>query len=426
MTRRRPRSRSVRGTSMVGTEITVEVGSPGHGGFCVARHEGRAVFVRHTLPGERVVARVTEGGSEDRFWRADAVEIIEASSGRVTPPCPYAGPGLCGGCDWQHATMPTQRQLKGEVVADQLRRLAGLERDVVVEEVPGTGADDGLGWRTRMGYTVDESGRAGLRRHRSHDVVPIDTCLIAHPEIRDAGVEQMGWPSMGAVRASCSGAGELSVVAVPADREDDPHLVEGPATLTEYAAGRSWQVTADGFWQVHPGAADLLVEAVVDGLRPVAGDMVLDLYAGVGLFSGALADRVGAEGGVVAVESSDEAVDDALENLVGLSEESAIIAGDVHEALTDDDAVPEHMDLVVLDPPRTGAKAAVVGEIVTRTPRAVAYVACDPSALARDLATFAAHGYELAELRAFDLFPMTHHVECLAILRPGTDAGQST
>lgn len=439
--RRPTRSKRVRGTSMVGTEITVDVGAPGHGGFCVARHEGRAVFVRHALPGERVVARITEGGSEDRFWRADAVSVLSAAPDRVEPPCPYAAPGGCGGCDWQHASLSAQRALKATVVAEQLRRLAGLTWEVTVE--PVVGDTDGLGWRTRVGYAVDRSGRAGLRRHRSHDVVPVETCLIAHPDIRSMRVEDTSWPGVRAVHAARSGSGERMVVvetrstvpdvaALPDDvavlrrpSEDERAIpVRGGTVLTETAAGRTWQVSAGGFWQVHTGAADTLVAAVVEGLRPVAGEVVLDLYAGVGLFAGAIGPHVGPAGRVVAVEASRVAVDDAATNLADQPHVSAV-AGPVDRVLTDptESRVPDHADLVVLDPPRTGARASVVAAVAARRPRAIAYVACDPAALARDLAEFGGHGYDLASLRAFDLFPMTHHVECVAILRPRDGVG---
>lgn len=412
-------------------EIVVEVTGVGHGGFAVARHEGRVVFVRHALPGERVRARVTEGGDDARYWRADAVEVIDAAPGRVTPPCPYAGPGRCGGCDWQHADLPTQRQLKARVVREQLSRLAGLDRDVEVEAVPGD--DAGLGWRTRVGYAVDDTGRAGLRRHRSHDVYPIETCAIAHPGVRSIGVEQLPWPGMDAVQAVASSTGERLIVAEPGQRDvslpeldDDVSValtrdhggiraVRGEAQVSEQAAGRHWRVSAGAFWQVHPGAADVLTSAVREAAAPRPGEHALDLYSGVGLFSAALADGVGDTGAVTAIEGDKVAAADARHNLSDLPQ-VRVVAGPVEKSLRRER--DEGADVVVLDPPRAGAKLTVVDEIVRRAPRAIAYVACDPAALARDLAAFATHGYELAGLRAFDLFPMTHHVECVARVVP--------
>jgi tRNA/tmRNA/rRNA uracil-C5-methylase (TrmA/RlmC/RlmD family) len=223
------------------------------------------------------------------------------------------------------------------------------------------------------------------------------------------------WPQARTVEAIASGTGDrLRLVTA----RDGATFADGPLVLHEHAAGRDWQVTGSGFWQVHPAAADTLVGAVLTGLDPAPGERVLDLYAGVGLFSAALADRVGPTGHVLAVEADEGAVADALANLADLPQVS-VLGERVERGLSGVDRA----DLVVLDPPRTGARAEVVRAVVATTPRAVAYVACDPAALARDVATFAEHGYRLTSLRAFDLFPMTHHVECVAVLTDsrGTD-----
>jgi len=374
----------------------------------VARHEGIVVFVRHALPGEHVLVEVTEGREGDRFLRADAVQVLEASPDRVEAPCPFSGPGRCGGCDFQHVALPAQRALKAAVVTEQLQRLAGLAVEVVVEEVGGEALEgtDGLGWRTRVQWAVTPGGTAGLRKHRSHDVVPVDRCLIAHSDLPD--VTGSEWPDASAVEAIVSSTGaQLRLVTT----RDGATFADGPLVLHEQAAGRDWQVTGSGFWQVHPAAADALLHAVVSGLAPQAGERALDLYAGVGLFSAALAGAVGVTGHVLAVESEEVAAADAATNLADLPQVS-VLAGRVDRALRE----VERVDLVVLDPPRTGAKRDVVAAIAAASPRAVAYVACDPAALARDVAFFAEHGYVLTSLRAFDLFPMTHHVECVAVL----------
>jgi len=406
--RPRPRSNRGKGADLAGRRFTVETGNVGHGGFVVARHEGVVVFVRHALPGERVVAEVTEGREGDRFLRADAVEVLDASPDRVTPPCPFAGPGRCGGCDFQHATLPAQRSLKAAVVAEQLRRLAGLDVEVRVEPVPGD--QDGLGWRTRVQWAVARDGTVGLRRHRSHEVVPIDRCRIAHPAIAEAPPAPAEVDGAAGVETLVSSTGETLALVTT---RDDRTFADGPTVLHEQAAGRTFEVTGSGFWQVHPAAADTLVDAVLAGLDPQPGERAADLYSGVGLFSAALAERVGPAGHVVAVESDGGAVDDAQGNLADLHQ-VALLADRVDKALATDLVGPR--DLVVLDPPRTGARREVVEGIAALGPREVAYVACDPAALARDVATFAEHGYALASLRAFDLFPMTHHVECVAIL----------
>jgi tRNA/tmRNA/rRNA uracil-C5-methylase (TrmA/RlmC/RlmD family) len=390
----------------VGERYDVRPDRVAHGGFVVARHEGVVVFVRHALPGERVVVEVTEGQEGDRFLRADAVEVLEPSPHRVTPPCPFARPGLCGGCDFQHVSMPFQRELKAAVVGEQLRRLAGLEVDVTVEPVPGDAG--GLGWRTRVQWAIAPEGTPGLRKHRSHDVVAVDVCRIAHPGL--PSVTDSDWPDATSVEALASSTGErLRLVSTG----DGATFADGPPVLHEQARGRDWQVTGSGFWQVHPGAAETLVAAVLDGLDPQPGERAADLYAGVGLFSAALAERVGTSGRVVAIESDAVAVEDAAVNLADLPQVEPV-ADRVDRALRRGAVGP--VDVVVLDPPRTGAKREVVSAIAARGPRSVAYVACDPAALARDVAIFAEHGYTLRSLRAFDLFPMTQHVECVAVL----------
>lgn len=401
----------------VGTVLELDVGAPGHGGFCVARWQGRAVFVRHALPGERVRARVTE--ARRSYLRADAIEVLTASPDRVPPPCPYAGPGRCGGCDWQHVRPVAQRRLKSTVLAEQLRRLAGIEWPVEVAAVPGSA--DGLGWRTRVSFAVRPDGVAGLRRHRSHDVVPVERCLIAAPGVESVGAERTRWPGAAAVEVVASAStGEHTVVVTPrrAGVRSSGPVPGKPANpvVHELAAGRRWRVSGSGFWQVHPAAAELLAGVVTELLAPRYGERALDLYSGVGLFAGVLAAAVGTFGQVLAVEGNAAAVADARHNLADLPQV------EVRRARIDAAAVARWRltpDLIVLDPPRAGAGPALVGVLAGMRPRAVAYVACDPASLARDLAAFAAAGYPLRQLRAFDLFPMTGHIECVALVEPG-------
>ncbi len=403
----------------------VTVGPVAHGGHCVARYDGRVIFVRHALPGEVVRLRVTDT-SHDRFWRGDATEILEPSPDRVAAPCAVAGPGLCGGCDFQHATLAAQRRLKADVVAEQLRRLAGIDWPVEVQDVPAPGVTDGLGWRRRMRYVGGPDGHGGLRRHRSADTVevPEHGCLIATAALAHPPTDvPVGEEVLGV-------AGDDRTLWL---RSDD----RTPPPVTYHAAGRSWRVSGDGFWQTHPGAADVLVDAVLVGLRPRRGETALDLYAGAGLFSGVLA----AAGCTVwSVEGSRTAVDDARHNLADVADRVHLAVGSVERAIgvaagkqwrggpkprsngraqqRSVDPLPPRADLVVLDPPRSGAGRAVMAAVLARRPRAVAYVACDPAALARDLGTALRGGYDLTALDAFDLFPMTHHVECVAILEP--------
>ncbi len=380
-------------------DSVVTVGPIAHGGHCVARLGDRVVFVRHALPGEQVRIVMTDD-RQPRFWRADAVEVLEPSPARVPPPCPVSGPGGCGGCDFQHVDVAAQRELKAQVVAEQLRRLAGIEWSVEVEAAAGR--PDGLGWRTRMRYRVDDSGVAGFRAHRSHRVVPLpeDGCPIADPETPTVAGRE--WPAGAELTAVRAASGGVTLVEGTA--------FEGNAEVVEEAAGREWAVAAGGFWQAHRAAPELLAGAVRDAVRPRPGERAFDLYCGVGLFAGVLAD---AGCRVWAVESNRAAVSMARRNLADMRGQVSVAAGRVEQALR---RLPARADVVVLDPPRSGAGPAVMRQIIARAPRVIAYVACDPAALARDVAAAGRHGYQLTALRAFDLFPMTQHVECIASL----------
>ncbi|MGA3538416.1 class I SAM-dependent RNA methyltransferase [Micromonosporaceae bacterium DT194] len=397
-------------------QVELTVGAVAPGGHCVARHNGQVIFVRHALPGERVLAEITE--VHTGFLRADAVRVIEASPDRVEPPCPYARPGLCGGCDLQHVAPEAQLRWKADVVREQLVRLARLPEPEIdalgvrVEALPG----GTLGWRSRVRYAVDAADRAGLLKHRSHEVVPVQRCLIAHPAIQELPVlsgSGARWPQAEAVSTVASSTGEVTVSTLA---DGTATVVQGQDEVHEEAAGRRWQVPAEAFWQVHPAAADTLTETVLTMLAPVEGERAWDLYGGAGLFAGALADRVGPTGRVTLVESAEQGVTAARENL-GDTPGVEIVAARVETALARR-RITGPVDLVVLDPPRTGAGAAVVRAVTGAGPRAVAYVACDPAAFARDVRTFGEQGWRLAALRGFDLFPMTQHVELVGLLTP--------
>lgn len=377
----------------------VEIGPIAHGGHWVARHDGRVIFVRHALTGERATVRLT--GVAKRHAFGDAVAITDPSPFRIEEPCPIAL--TCGGCDFQHVEIAHQRELKRQVVAEQLRRLAGLDWAGEVEAVE----PEAFGWRTRMRYRRGPEGW-GLRRPRSHEVavLPAQGCLIAAPALAVVPPETEGQEILGI------------------DAFDGPLWVEpGDDTVVRArAAGRTWAVAADGFWQVHPEAADTLVDAVLTAVEPRPGEVALDLYCGVGLFAGALSDAgarvTGVEGGRDAVELARANVPDARFVAGGVEKVLARRPGGGRRGRAGA-AVPQRADIVVLDPPRTGAGASVIAAVAAREPRVIAYVACDPAALARDLATASEHGYVVAGLRAFDLFPQTHHVECVAVLTRG-------
>ncbi len=462
--RRTPRSRDET-ASVAGTELVLDVGPPAHGGHAVARHDGRVVFVRHAVEGEQVRARVTQGRPKDSFWFADAVEVLTPSPDRVTAPCPVSGPGGCGGCDLQHVSLPGQRRWKAAVIRDLLVRVGKVHLDdlpaVMVEPLPGPGTDDGLGWRTRLRLAVAPNGTVGMRGHRGNRVVALETCAVASPEVLATGVLDVGWPGVDEIAIAAGTSGVVVTAsrsatdpASPSPSTTGPDATAGPAAVpppgwtrpdgvgvvvvepdgrSVQRGGRAWvshdvsgvdgsfRVGGSGFWQAHPSAAAVYVAAVRDALQVQPGHVVLDLYSGSGLFAAALADVVGPDGRVVAVEGDAGAVTDARRNL-HRRPQVEIVDSDVAAALAATaaaiaaDVLPP-VDAVVLDPPRAGAGHDVVDAIADLRPRLVAYVACDPASLARDIARFAGHGYTLATLRAFDAFPMTHHVECVATLR---------
>jgi tRNA/tmRNA/rRNA uracil-C5-methylase (TrmA/RlmC/RlmD family) len=306
---------------------------------------------------------------------------------------------------------------------------------VTVEEVPG--AADGLGWRTRVQFAASPDGTLGLRRHRSHDVEPVDACLIAHPEVEAVGAETKNWRGAAGVEVIAASGGDRAVVVTPKGRRSVtvPELdaeaavlvhegrgrteaARGSGVLREQVGARTFEVTGSGFWQVHPGAAEVLLDAVLEFGEPKRGEWALDLYCGAGLFAAALAEAVGPEGGVLGVESEGDAVQDARRNLADLPQ-AEIERGRVENAL--EKFGIERADLVVVDPPRAGLGRDVVNRIASLDATRIVYVSCDPATLARDIGWLAEQGYRLAGLRAFDAFPMTHHVELVALLVPGSN-----
>ncbi|AUS81479.1 RNA methyltransferase [Actinoalloteichus sp. AHMU CJ021] len=399
--------------------MDLEVGPPGHGGFCVARHEGRVVFVRHALPGERVTALVTEdnGGG---YCRADAVTVHSASPDRVTPSCPLSGPGGCGGCDWQHVRPERQRAIKAGVVEEQLRRIAGVDRSVVVEELPG----GVLGWRSRVRLAVDDAGVAGFRAHRSHRVVAATGCPLSVPGMVD-GLLGRRWRPGIELDVTVDANEQVHVSELRPGRGSRPtsRRIAGDGVAVQRAAGRDWRVHPHGFWQVHPAAADVLAEAVGSWTRAPRGGTAWDLYGGAGLFASVLAEQVGTGGAVVVVESAPRAVADGERELADLPQVS-FVTGRVERVLARGlgGGAP---DVVVLDPPRKGAGREVISQIGAARPARVVHVACDPAAFARDVGLLREQGYRLAELRAFDAFPMTHHVECVALFEQADGNGDT-
>ena len=386
-----------------GDLVQVTIEKVAHGGHFIARHEGAVIFVRHAIPGESCTIQITSTGSS--FNRADVVSVEKPSEFRVQAPCSFANRNGCGGCDFQHISVDHQRKLKSDVIAEQFSRIAKMELRVDVEEV-----GESTNWRTRAIATTDRNGKLGFYKSRSHSIAPVTDCIICVETMNFSEIASRDLKGDVRVEISASKTGERSIALAPTRGEEKARLTEGPAVLHENVLGRALEVSQESFWQSHKKAPEVLTQAVLDFAQLKTGEHVLDLYGGVGLFSAAIVEAVGPAGHVDLIEGSKVATADAARNFAAYSN-ITIATGDVAKLLPRITAA----DVVVLDPPRDGAGKEAVAHIARLAPRAIVYVACDPAALARDTAYLADHSYSLVKVRAFDLFPMTHHIECVAL-----------
>jgi tRNA/tmRNA/rRNA uracil-C5-methylase (TrmA/RlmC/RlmD family) len=389
----------------------VDIEKIAHGGHFIARHESAngkkaVIFVRHAIPGERVEIEITSTSAN--FIRADVVEVISASSDRVQAPCEYSNRDGCGGCDFQHISITRQRALKSEVLKEQFERIAKMDISADVEEV-----GEPLHWRTRVTATTDHNGALGFYSSRSHRVIPVKECLIAIPEIGIAAMSAQKLSPDVRIEIAYSSEGERMVAEAPKSGDGKFRQNTGPAILHERVGDQLLQVSQRSFWQGHKRAPEVLTDVVKDFAQLQEGEKVLDLYGGVGLFTAACLKDVGATGSIHLVEGSKDATADAKNNFAAQSN-IEISTGDVAKIITR----INRADVVILDPPREGAGKEVAQEITRLSPRSIVYVACDPAALARDTAYLREYGYQLEKIRAFDLFPMTHHIESVALFTP--------
>lgn len=398
---------------MAGREVELEATKIAHGGVSVARLDGRVVFVSDTVPGETVVARITDD-SKSSFWRAETVRVLEPSPHRQAHVWAEAAvdrdpDDRAGGAEFGHIELGHQRSLKAQVLLEGLQRMAGFDRGVAVEGLPGPA--DGTGWRTRVRLHVAQDGTVGPYAARSHRVIPVTSLPLANEAVREAAPlkEKITGADTVDVLAPSSGGARLIVGA------------QTPSVVRERVGEREFRVDDSGFWQVHEGAAVALTEAVQEAIDPALFDpraANLDLYGGVGLLAAAVGDRFGRAVRITTVESDAHATEHAAENLADWPGATAVTGRVEHWVRSLADAsVGERARLaagtVVLDPPRAGAGRAVLEALATVRPAQLIYVACDPIAFARDVGTLAGLGYRLDGLRAFDLFPHTHHVEAV-------------
>ena len=401
-----------------GRDVELTLERMAHGGVAVGRLDGRVVFVSDAIPGETVRARISDDRKKS-FWRADTVEVLEPSEHRRPHVWSAAGienaPGRrAGGAEFGHIALSHQRELKRGILIEALQRMAGLEVDLEVEALPGDDDRGGLGWRTRIRLHVDEEGRLGPMAARSHTVIPVTDAPLATDAVQAATPFEERFSGFDTVDVLVPNGAEARLVIGE----------QKPTVIHERVGDRSFALDDTGFWQVHREAPATLTRAVQEAVDaelfdPRAGN--LDLYGGVGLLAAAVADRFGPATRITSVEADPRATDHASVNLaewLGAGAESGRVDRWLRalQERTAGDRSPLDGATVVLDPPRSGAGVDVMAALGRLAPAQLVYVACDPVALARDVALAEAHGYRLARIRAFDLFPHTHHVEAVATL----------
>ena len=427
-----------------GDLIDLDITGVAHGGVFVGRHEGRVVFVPDTIPGERVRVRLTDV-KKSSFWRGDVVEVLDASPHRrphvwrqadIEVP-PELRPG---GADFGHIDPAHQRSLKLEVLSDALERFGGLQLPLTIErarpilsptgDVLDAETDDGTRWRTRVSLHVDEQGRVGPYASRSHTVISVDDLPLATADVERAALA-LPRGAAGRIDLVQPADGRVRIIPRP-ERTAKTRADRGPEheTVIERVDGRDFRVDAGGFWQVHRLAAHSLTELVSEAIRATrpGGPAIdpdawhLDLYGGVGLFAATLATLAGPGARVTSVESDSRATEHAGENLaewVGARAETGRVDRWVSQLAAEASTIQRERlsrGVVLLDPPRAGAGRVVVEAIADLEPETIVYVACDPVALARDLATFRDVGYDTRAVTALDIFPNSHHVEAVASL----------
>lgn len=405
-------------------DFELDLTAMAHGGSAIGRHEGRAVFVPYAIPGERVRARLTH--DRGRFAMAEVIEVLQASPSRVTPRCPHFGPGLCGGCHLQHIDYAAQLDLKRQIVIDQMTRIGGFSEVQVLPMLP---SPDPWRYRTHSTLHATPEGALGFVTTDDQHIIEIEECHIIRPELMELleTLDLEGMATLDRVRLQVGTAGEdrlialsthddltpeitldlpVSVAFLPA--EAAPYTLIGQDYVTYTLKGRHFRVRAGGFFQVNLAQAERLIDLVIDFLALTGTERVLDLYAGVGLFTAFIAANAAA---VTSVESYLPAVEDAELNLSDFPG-IALSAGAVEDVLPH---LEGHYDAAVVDPPRAGMEGAALDELAALAPTRIVYVSCDLATFARDAKRLAAKGYHLGAIQPIDMFPQTASIELVAV-----------
>jgi tRNA/tmRNA/rRNA uracil-C5-methylase (TrmA/RlmC/RlmD family) len=392
-------------------ELTVVTGAPANGGSCVAHHEGRVVFVRYALPGERVRVRVT--ADRGSYWHAEVLEVIEPSPDRIAPLCPIAGVHGAGCCDLAFALPEAARTLKAQVVANQLQRLGGYSWSAEAEPLSDSGP---TGWRTRVRLEVGADGRPGFHRYHSDELVTDLRCAQLPPGMLDGLAEASAsgdWPSTAQLHVVVDDDGQRHVVStLRQGRRTTTKVVEGRYEVVQRVGQRTWQVPVTAFWQAHRDAAGVYSGLVADWAQPGAGMTVWDLYGGAGVFAAALGEAVGESGRVLTVDTSRGATGAARAAFVDLPQVQ-VITDSVRRAVSAQRSIA---DVAVLDPPRSGAGRDVIDLLAAAGVPRLVHIGCEAASFARDIGLYLGHGYAVEKIKVFDAFPLTHHIECVALL----------
>jgi len=412
-----------------------------HGGEAIGRHAGKVIFVPYAIPGERVAVEILE--EKERWARGRLVRVLQSSPDRVEPPCPYFGQDQCGGCQWQHIAYERQAELKQEIVVDQLRRLGRLAQPAVADILAMADSNPAdastpenqpaylvYGYLNQLDLVVDREGRISLRRANGRDLIAVEYCLLANDRLDQLQASlDVAWPELEGIKVRASEETGDALVLFQSSAEDQPELeIDLPAAvavrtvhgvqpligdplLYEEVNGCRYRVSATSYFPANTAGAAALADTVLAYAGVEPGDVVLDAYCGVGLYSIPLAD---AGGHVTGLESSPAACEDFAVN-AGERENVELHEGTVEEILPVLVAAGQRVDVVILDPPRAGAGPEVLRNLAALGPRRIVYLASDPASLARDGVHLAASGYRLVEAQPVDLFPQTCRVETVAL-----------
>ena len=406
----RESTRAPRGASPPAGELTLITGAPANGGSCVAHHEGRVVFVRYALPGERVRVRVT--ADRGSYWHAEVIEVIEPADGRTASLCPIAGVDGAGCCDLAFAVPEVARALKAEVVSNQLERLGGHRWSGEAEPLSGSGP---TGWRTRVRLDVGADRRPGFHRYHSDDLVTDLRCAQLPAGMLD-GIAETEWPMGAQLHVALDDDGARHVVrTLRQGKRTATKVIQGRYEAVQRVAGRSWQVPVTAFWQAHRDAAATYSDLVADWAAAGSGMSAWDLYGGAGVFAAVLGAAVGPSGRVLSVDTSRASTRAARAALADLTQVQ-IVTDSVRRALAAQEGSASRADVAVLDPPRAGAGREIIDLLSAAGVPRVVHIGCEAASFARDIGIYLGHGYAVEKIRVFDAFPLTHHAESVALL----------